>query len=102
MKTKIEAMYEYSGGTDYRHLCTECNNFMRVFTGSRTVFKCRIYGDTASEASDWRASYIACKAFNQPYDGRPLIDVLKHTSKKKEETGCDGQMSIYDFPELLP
>lgn len=97
---KISAMYQWSGGTDYRHTCYECKNCKKIKKGSRTVYKCLSYGDTSSVATDWKASYIACKAFNQT---PPEIPVIKLGATKTQEPELpDGQLSLFDFPEVMP
>lgn len=92
---KISAMYQWSGGADYCHTCYECRNCIKTRKGSRQVYKCLIYGNTNSEATDWKASYIACKAFNQDPPERPLIET--GISRKKGNTEIEGQMTIDDF-----
>lgn len=97
---KISAMYEWSGGTDYRHTCYECKNCQKSPKGNRTVYKCLIYGDTDSSASDWKASYIACRAFDQD---PPEIPVIKlGVARNQEPELPDGQLSLFDFPEMTP
>ena len=92
---KIQAMYKWSGGTDYRYLCHECSNCVKVQRGSQTVYKCLVYGNTGSQATDWRASNIACKYFGQAYEGEPVISM--GYVKEKEESQLKGQISIFDL-----
>lgn len=96
---KISAMYRWSGGTDYRHTCSECDHCIQRKAGSRLLHKCMVYGDTGSAASDWKPSYIACKNFNGPLPDIPVIRI-SDTGAGSED--LDGQMSIFDFlePEL--
>ena len=93
--TKIHAMYKWSGGTDYRYTCYECKNCQRFKKGNRTVYKCLIYGNTDSSASDWKASYIACKAFDQEPPERPVIEL--GTKKVHEPEFPEGQLSLFDL-----
>ena len=73
---KIEAMYAAYGKSP--HLCKECNHFIRKEYG-RVYFKCRAYGCSKSEATDWRANYMACGLFGKPLrDFVPMVDRLKH------------------------
>lgn len=96
---KISAMYKYSGGTDYRHTCSECKNCVKVGKGNRSVYKCLVYGNTNSAASDWKISYIACKHYNLPVPERTVIKLI---SRDIPEDNIAGQMSIFDIPEVLP
>lgn len=58
-----------------------------------------IYGNTNSEASDWRISWTACKAFNTVYSGRTVIRTVK---RERDEEQMEGQMSIVDIPGVIP
>ena len=93
---KISAMYQYFGGTDYRHTCGECNNCIRVTKGKRSVYKCLAYGNTASNATDWKKSYVACRAFDRD---PPKIPVFMAGTERLEKPQLEGQMSIFDFVE---
>lgn len=93
--TKIESMYRWSGGTDYRHTCYECPNLKKIKTGKRQVYKCTVYGMTSSTASDWKASYIACRFFGQTYTGKPVME--QSHDRQQEEEQIPGQMSIFDM-----
>lgn len=95
MKRKIDAMhaeYGYGGGK-----CSDCIHFHRVEQRSgRTHFKCSLYGFSASEATDWRAGYLACGMVNRPAPERytPLIDVLKRAPSRQDAEPLEGQMKI--------
>lgn len=87
-------MYEWSGGTDYRHTCYECPNCIRQSAGKRTVYKCKAYGITESSATDWKASYIACKHYGKPAPNPPVFFRDKNPIPEGE---IEGQMNIMDF-----
>lgn len=95
---KISAMYQWSGGTDYRHTCSECKNCIKAKTGKRSVFKCLAYGNTGNAETDWKASFIACKAFDQDPPAVPIIKSGGREGKADVET--EGQISIFDFIEV--
>lgn len=97
MDKKAEAMYQWSGGTDYTHLCCECRNCVKMKKGSRTVYKCLSYGNTDSTASDWRAGEIACNAFNQPPPEVPVMETGIGRKRKPDKGEMKGQLSIEDF-----
>lgn len=96
---RISAMYQFSGGTDYRHTCYECSSCVKVKKGSRQVYKCLAYGNTDSAASDWKPSYIACRHFNKPCPIRLVIKAV-HPEQAPEE--IEGQLSIFDLLEETP
>ena len=61
---KIDAMYNYYGrGVG---LCKNCQHFTRKEWG-RVYRKCQVYGDSNSEATDWRAGYQACGLIDKPF-----------------------------------
>lgn len=91
---KISEMYQWSGGTDYRHTCYECEHCIREMVGKREVYKCRVYGITASSATDWKPSYIACKHYGKPV---PKTPVFLRENKIQQQDQIEGQMNIMDF-----
>lgn len=91
---KISQMYQWSGGTDYRHLCYECKHCIKVKRGSSLIDKCRAYGTEGIE-TDWNRGYIACKEFNGLLPEVPIYEA--GSSKNKD---CEGQMTIEDFLEI--
>lgn len=98
--TRNQAMYKWSGGTCWQHICRECKNLIRVEAGKRKIYKCLVYGNTASVATDWKASYMACRHFNQPVPERPLIETGGQQQNSEEE--LPGQISIFDIDGIVP
>lgn len=87
---KISEMYKRSGGASYQNTCQECKNLREEKNGSRTTYKCSLYDyKMDSHESDWKPDYIACKFFNMSWE-----EAYPETIK--------GQMTIQDYPELLP
>lgn len=48
-----------------------------------------------ASTKDWRASYIACKAFNQDPPKVPIFEIKVAAVMELPE----GQMSLFDFME---
>lgn len=95
---KISAMYEWSGGTDYRHLCKECMNCIPVVINKRSVYKCISYGNTEYPATDWNPAYIACKTFGKSPPRVPVYRLKPKTQEgSRQENQIEGQMTIEDF-----
>lgn len=93
---KIAAMYRHFG--IYRgYQCRDCSNLKRYEQG-RTYFKCSVYGDSRSAATDWAQSRTACGMFDKEYKGRLIIDVLKHSARPKPSEQIEGQI---DFGEVM-
>ena len=98
---KIDLMHEIFGENP-GHKCAECKNLIS-YTANRKWYKCLCYGDTSSEATDWRLKYTACGLFNMSYMGTPIIEIKKHMPKTdaSEVYECEGQMSIEDYLNSL-
>lgn len=93
--TKIESMYRWSGGTDYRHTCYECPNLKKIKVGKRQVYKCKVYGITDSSETTWKESNIACRFFGKPHKGKTVMEL--YTGKRQETDNIPGQMTPEDF-----
>lgn len=96
---KIALMHRLFGASD-GHTCRECSNFAKGKYHDRTLCKCRVYGMTHSEASDWAGRWLACGAFNRTIDRGPIIRDVVPDRKQKEadNTPLDGQtmMEVLD------
>ena len=92
---KIDAMHEVYGKSV--HKCKDCCNFARN-EHSRVYFKCLAYGDSACEATDWRANWTACGLFNKSIKGLvPMVERLKHASKKISDEQIEGQINMEEL-----
>ena len=94
----IEFMHQLFGSGNPSDKCGTCDHLVS-YKQSRTWYKCEVYGDTRSEATDWRLKYPSCALYNMPYNGTTGIEIEKHMRKPKEEVQCDGQMSLFDKVE---
>lgn len=98
---KIEAMYS-TFGVFVGKTCKDCPHLIEHIHGKR-YYKCRIYGDSASEATDWRLKWTACGAFDKIADGNasPIYKRLQYDRnlrKTTEETSqCEGQISMEEL-----
>ena len=92
---KIDEMHRLFG-TDYAHTCGECKHFFS-YTESRKWFKCRLYGDSRSESTDWRKSYVACGNYNKQLDKDfiPVVQRVIHAPKLHEDEQIPGQMDMW-------
>jgi hypothetical protein len=92
----IKAMHKQYG-KDPLHKCGDCCNYLRWRYHARILHKCRAYGLTHSEASDWRVKWEACGLYNKPFDEdamRPLMFVLTRT-REKEPTEPDPRQLTF-------
>ena len=90
-KRKIDAMHHYYGyGSG---LCESCPHFEEKLYG-RKYFKCTVYGDTSSEATDWRKSYVACGLINKPFPKDEIRIIKRITHERDPEEQLPGQMMM--------
>lgn len=93
---KIDLMHQLYGKAE-PHKCRDCSNLVTGRYHDKTLRKCRVYGLTHSEASDWAMKYTACRMFNKEYTGQPIINLVKHNSSRtKVEEPLDGQIEMED------
>ena len=92
---KIALMHRIFGASD-EHTCRECSNFIKGKYHDRTLCKCRVYGMTHSEASDWSGRWLACGMFNKTWDKQPVMREVIPDRKQKEadNTPLEGQIRI--------
>ena len=94
-KRKIELMHEMFGKNE-KYCCAECDHFRKINYHDKTYRKCEVYGLTRSEATDWKASNVACGlAPDKTYMGRNVVEMV--TPHKDVDDPIIGQMSITDY-----
>lgn len=94
---KLPLMHQRFGRCDGR-TCGECSNLVEGKYHDKVLRKCRVYGMTHSEASDWAKSWPACGMFNQVYRGGPIMALVRHSSCKPAavEEPIEGQLSLME------
>lgn len=92
---KIALMHRLFGVCE-GHACRECNNLVKGRYHDHILTKCKVYGMTHSEASDWAGRWLACGAFNRTIDRGPVIrDVVPDRQRKEADNSpLDGQMMM--------
>ena len=94
-KRKIELMYEMFGKNE-KYCCAECDHYRKINYHDKTYRKCEVYGITRSEATDWKASNVACGlAPDKTYIGKNVVKMV--TSHRNADEPISGQMSIADY-----
>ena len=93
MIRKIDLMHLKFGVCE-GHKCGECSNLVKRFY-DKTYYKCRCYGLSMSEATDWAKRNVACGLFNKEYDGAKGIWFVKHSQRPKEIEECEGQETLW-------
>lgn len=81
---KIDLMHHEFGRYE-SHICAECENIVTIWYRDKKIRKCKVYGVTHSEASDWTKRWTACGMFNKTYNGRPIIKLVRKCSSAANE-----------------
>lgn len=88
---KIEAMHHYYGtGVG---CCAECPHLIEHVL-QRKWYKCRVYGESKAESTDWRKSYPACGLIDKPFPYNETRIVTRIVAKKEQEQSSDGQITF--------
>lgn len=87
---KIRLMHCLFGKVD--EICKNCSNLRYLSCGNHNVTKCKYYGETNSEASDWVQKWQACGMFNMPWDGRRMMGI--YVREEAKEAQFDGQIKF--------
>jgi len=92
---KIALMHEIHG-VKPMHKCGDCSNFISGRYHDRILRKCKRYGLTHSEATDWAKSWTACGILNIPLpDGeKTVIEVKKMSRRVREAQALEGQVML--------
>ena len=96
---KIEAMHSMFG-VFVGKTCKDCPHLIEHRNHGKGYYKCRIYGDSASEATDWRLKWTACGAFDKMADGNasPIYKRLQYVRISTPENPripvCEGQITM--------
>lgn len=93
---KQHLMYRQFGHCD-GHVCGECSNLVEGYYHGKLLRKCKVYGMTHSEASDWAKRWLACGMFNKQYTGGRIIELVRPVRKQSAitiEEPLEGQIRL--------
>lgn len=94
---KIDLMHWMFGKACGVHTCKECSNFVQGWYHTKTLRKCKVYGITHSQASDWAQRYEACGMFNKEWHGNNIIELVRRgAGQPKVDFPLDGQITFED------
>lgn len=89
--SQIDAMHREYGRRHFGQ-CKDCPHFYR-HQWQRTYLKCAAYGASNCTATDWRASWPACKLFDQP-DISHLVPLKEYLEPRRApEEPLEGQVT---------
>ena len=86
---KIELMHRQFGVVEGK-TCGQCSN-LTEHRYNKLYRKCKVYGETSSEATDWAMRWTACGMFNKEYAGGPIMRLVGRSANKQPEKPLDGQ-----------
>ena len=79
-------------------VCRDCEHFVRYVHHCRTYSKCKVYGISASEATDWKGGAKACGLYpGKPYNGGAIV--RERERKKKPPENIPGQLDLFERRE---
>lgn len=89
---KIDLMHQLFGPGE--GTCANCSNYVSGRYQDKILRKCKVYGWTRSEASDWKKSNIACGMKNKKWNGNNVIAMARQS--RQEENVLPGQLSLFE------
>ena len=92
---KIDLMHREFGFSPGNR-CKTCQHFCRGRYHDYMYSKCKVYGITNSEASDWSGRYDACGMYNKEYSGGDIIRLVRPGAAT--DVPIAGQMALTDSP----
>ena len=95
---KIDLMHRMFGEAEGK--CVGCRHFVRYTYRDRTYSKCKYYGMSHSEATDWSGRNQACGLINRKFSEltRSEILIARGTQARKElDENIPGQMTLDDL-----
>lgn len=99
MRRKGEAMrMAYGHAGDKK--CKNCINLLTYDYKGKRYRKCKAYGVSHSNATDWRVTETACGLFNKTFDDMglfPLLETLRGMRGESEAEIIAGQMGIEEI-----
>ena len=95
---KIDVMYRHYGFGVGR--CESCPHFKKK-TFDRTYHKCLVYGESNSEATDWRKSWDACGLIDKPFPEKDQRIVNLVAAKREDEKPIPGQLMLTEQGEFI-
>ena len=91
---KIDLMHREFGFSP-GHRCKECSNLTSHFYDKR-YYKCRVYGESMSEATDWVLKWEACGMFNKDCGCGNIVRLVRGVPKEIREEPIPGQESFFE------
>ena len=92
---KIHAMHRLFGVTEGKK-CGDCPHLLTYKQGDRRWFKCRLYGTSASIATDWVKKWTACGLFDKPAPKNHRAIIRTLINDPKRILPVEGQIDMFE------
>lgn len=91
---KIDLMYATFGIDPQCRKCRDCPCLVRVSPTSRAFYKCSVYGESSSEATDWAGKWMACGRFGKPLEPgeHTVLYMARGNNRNPAEGPIPGQI----------
>lgn len=92
---KIDLMHREFGFSP-GNKCKTCSNLTAHFYDKR-YYKCTVYGESMSEATDWVLKWDACGMYNKDPEGKGgIVRLVRGVPKEIREEPLEGQQTLWD------
>ena len=93
---KLDAMHCLYGKVHGKK-CGNCPHFIEGYYHDRKLMKCRAYGLSHSEATDWRKKWDACGLIDLPLpDNWTVLDRIRG-QRERIDIQVEGQISMEEL-----
>lgn len=93
MIRKIDLMQRLFGlSPKPENVCGNCSNLLK-YEYQKRYYKCRCYGNTHSEASDWKLNQRGCGMYNMEYDGEEVMSLVRSNHGE----AIQGQVALFEY-----
>ena len=98
---KISRMYRRFGESQSGKKCKDCSNLIRVERGNHRVSKCLVYGDTFSEASDWKGCIHVNKNSSIEFKRKFIADLAETLMKNRMVMSGQQLQTLLNMNNIL-
>lgn len=93
---KIDLMYATFGIDTQCRRCKDCPCLVRASSAGRAYYKCSVYGESNSEATDWAGKWTACGRFGKPLEPgeHTVLYMAKGSTRKPAGGPLPGQIKM--------
>lgn len=93
---KIDLMHATFGYDVQGRKCKDCPCLVRVSLTGKAYYKCSVYGESSSTATDWAGKWLACGRFKKPLEPgeHTVLYMEKGSTRKPAEWPVPGQIEM--------